>query len=415
MLRHLSVLLALACAATDCSAQAGISTLLDTGIRASGMGRSGTALFWGDNPDVWANPALLGFQQGIRYVHGKTQLIPDLASNVFLKSDGVAVGDYGLGFYTSGKPIDGFGRVRLDYGTSEARGPGGEDFGTFQSWEEVHSWSVGANILQLTDNILHVITDKSPDLSRWGDVSLGMAKKHVEVFLAPDLPFLPPGAGQGQFDAQDKGILVRATPYDGLDHRGYWSSVEKKVRARLDVAYGGSSINEDDPVIVFGPLEPQPVGTDSRRAVALHLVLHPTEEKEARMAQGSWNWLTHFWRPALSLAYTWDQSEFPGTFRDTSGAVIETTFKEHRYGFEAVFLNMLGFRVGHVNDPSGSIVGTTWGFDVGANYEHLAGARYEWASVPQASDPALGIHLQDVHRQGVMVFLEPIRLWERLR
>jgi len=270
-------------------------------------------------------------------------------------------------------------------------------------------------VLQLTDNLIHVITKKSPDLSRWGDVSLGMAKKHVDIFLSPDLPFLPPGAGQSEFDSEDKGILVRVTPYDGLDHAGSLRKVERKVRARLDVAYGGSSINDDNPVADFGAAGPVTIAIDSRKAVALRLVLHPTAEKEARVAQGSWGWLTHFWMPALALAYTWDQSEFPGTFRDTSGQVIETEFKEHRHGFEAVFLNMLGFRVGHVNDPSGSIVGTTWGFDVGANYEHLAGARYEWASVPQASDPALGIHLQDVHRQGVMVFLEPIRLWERLR
>jgi len=416
MIRTVWVLFALALSFAECRAQgAGISTIIDAGIGASGMGRSGTTLWWGDNPDTWANPSLLGYQQGIRYVHGKTQLVPDVASDVFFRSDGVAVGAYGLGFYFSGKPIDGMGHVRLDYGTSEARDPSGADLGTFQSYEEVDSWSIGGNVLQLTDNIVQLVSKKSPGLSHWGDVSLGMAKKHVVLSLAPDLPFLPPGAGQSEFDAKDKGYLIRLTPYNGIERAGYFRGIEERVRARFDVAYGRSEINEDDPVAVFGAAGPQSVSKDSRKGLSLRLALHPTAKAEAQVEQGGWAWLTHFWMPALSLAYVWDQSDYGNeSVIDTSGQVSEAGDKAYRHGFEAVFLNMLGFRVGHVHEPAASIDGTTWGFDIGANYEHCVGARYEWSSVPQAKDENLGIQLADLHRWGFMAFLEPVRLWKML-
>jgi hypothetical protein len=414
MIRTAWVLLALALSAGESWAQgAAISTIIDTGIRASGMGRAGTALWWGDNPDTWANPSLLGYQQGIRYVHGKTQLVPDIATDVFLRSDGVAVGAYGLGFFLSGKPIDGFGRVRLDYGTSDIRDPSGQDLGTFSSYEESDSWSIGANILELTDNVAQLASKKSPGLSRWGDVSLGLAKKHVALVLSPDFPFLAPGAGQSEFDAQDKGYLVRLTPYNGMDRAGYLPGVDEKVRARFDLAYGQSEINENNPTVTFVGTEPDPVAKDSRKGLALRLAVHPTAKAEAKVQQGGWRWLTHLWNPALSLAYVWDQSDYGSeAIIDTSGQIGSTEDKAYRHGFEAVFLNMIGLRFGHVHEPSGSIDGTTWGFDVGFNYEHCGGARYEWASVPQAKDENLGIQLADVHRAGFVAFIEPIHLWK---
>src|SRR5258705_13736084 len=106
-IRLLVVLAALVCAPSLARAQASAgaqSTLIDTSIRASGMGRAGVAVFWGGDPNHWVNPALLGYHEGIRYEYGKTRLVPELVDDVFFRSNVTTVGGFGIGAYMTGKP-----------------------------------------------------------------------------------------------------------------------------------------------------------------------------------------------------------------------------------------------------------------------------------------------------------------------
>lgn len=59
-------------------------------------------------------------QSGAQSLLGKTQLVPDLADDVYFTSDLITLGGWGVGLYIAGKPIDGLGGLRLDYGTSVA-------------------------------------------------------------------------------------------------------------------------------------------------------------------------------------------------------------------------------------------------------------------------------------------------------
>ena len=74
----------------------GRSMNIDLSVRSAGMGGASNALSWGDL-NHWGNPALLGYAQGLRYVHTHTQLVPGLASNVFLNSNVVQAGGGGVG------------------------------------------------------------------------------------------------------------------------------------------------------------------------------------------------------------------------------------------------------------------------------------------------------------------------------
>ena len=67
-------------------------TFLDPSIGLAGMGRAGVAVFWDQDPEDWANPALLGSLRGIRYSYGRTQLVPDLAEDVYFTTQRIAVG-----------------------------------------------------------------------------------------------------------------------------------------------------------------------------------------------------------------------------------------------------------------------------------------------------------------------------------
>src|SRR5262249_44986061 len=89
---------------------------IDVSIRSAGMGGAGAAVFWGQDLNHWSNPALLGGIQGIRYEQGKTQLVPDLASDVDFTSKVIKAGGGGLGIVWSGT-APGPGGVLLSYGS----------------------------------------------------------------------------------------------------------------------------------------------------------------------------------------------------------------------------------------------------------------------------------------------------------
>ncbi|NIW24423.1 MAG: hypothetical protein GWN29_07575, partial [Gammaproteobacteria bacterium] len=128
------------------SGSAAISLHIDPSIRAQGMGGASSAAFWGGDPNYWANPALLGYHRGLRYEYGKTQLVPDLATDVFFTSTRYSVGAWGVGFAFGGKPGQ-LGGSRLDYGRSDFFDANGNFAGSFDSFENVETWGVGVNVV----------------------------------------------------------------------------------------------------------------------------------------------------------------------------------------------------------------------------------------------------------------------------
>src|SRR5262249_15270865 len=118
--------------AQNIDAQSGAQSLeIDPSVRASGMGRSSNAVFWGDVSNYWGNPALLAFRKGLGYEWGTTQLVPDLADDVFFTTKRLTVGYWGLGVLIAGRPFTNVGGQRLDYGVSYATEVDGNVIGTF--------------------------------------------------------------------------------------------------------------------------------------------------------------------------------------------------------------------------------------------------------------------------------------------
>src|SRR5262245_58238647 len=101
----------LSLAVLSCSAAApahaqgtGRSLDLDPSVRASGMGAASGAVFWGDDVNHWANPALLAYQKGFRYEWGNTRLVPGVAANVTFRREVLEMGGGGFAIWTAGQP-----------------------------------------------------------------------------------------------------------------------------------------------------------------------------------------------------------------------------------------------------------------------------------------------------------------------
>lgn len=369
------------------------STFLDPSVESAGMGGASVAVFWRDTPDDWANPAVLGLHRGIRYSYGNTQLVPDLADDVYFKSHRILLGGWGVGLNVSGKPIDSMGKLRLDYGLSEATDIDGNVIREFSSYEEIRTFGVGVSLLELASNIAEATGGSRWGVSRWLMVALGHSWKDIVVDLAPEDVTLDGRAGRGETEEKDRGILVRVTPFDGIGARPPGDA--EGVRQRVELAGGFAQLNYDDSKISYidedqanSIVEDRRLGFSARWTLALP-------------ARGAWIW--NFASPTLSAGLALQQSKYYDESVQVAGTV-------NRSGEELVVANMLWLRHGYVDDKVGTVENDTWGLGVSLAYRNAIGARFDWAQVPQSKYLE-----QDVERRAVTAFLDPLRLWRELR
>ena len=175
---------AVALAGAPASAQSpgAISVTISPSVRAEAMG--GVFLTAADDYSArWANPANLAFVDrqtvGVMF----SQLVPDLADDVF----------YWFGGWS--RPVEGLGTFALDltylsYGESQATDEFGNPQGTFSSYELSPAVGFGFQFIP-------------------GKVGVGVAAKYVRVDLAPESVLSDPtgsGSGVGTSWAFDLGV-----------------------------------------------------------------------------------------------------------------------------------------------------------------------------------------------------------------
>ena len=365
----------------------GRSLDIDVSIRASGMGQASNAVFWGDELNHWSNPALLGYTHGLRYEWGKTQLVPGLATDVFFKSNVVKLGGGGLGVSLSGKPIRGLGSVKLDYGQSVETDENGNPIGTFDSWEKIDSWGFGLSLAQAFETVAKLAGRDTPLLSRMADVSVGMNSKHLRMLLAP-----------GAYDAAtalDRGLLFRISPLE-------WVGATRDLPIGGDLAYGWSELSYDDPTLSFGFFGSSPVSHHHRHGYAGRLAIEIPRSVLAASEHHRGGWFLAGFDPLLSYGYASDRARI----EPSNGQ-----FKTHGSGYEVSVANVYYYRSGHYEDPLGEIDGDTTGWGVGLPFGRFGGLRYDHGTIPQA---ALS-DLQDVKRNAVSGWLDPLELWRAWR
>ena len=129
----------------------------------------------------------------------------------------------------------------------------------------------------------------------------------------------------------------------------------------------------------------------------------PESVERGWRARHRW-WMADAFLPLFSFGATWESSKY----RPDGSAPVSS--KVTRSGWEATIANFFTLRRGHIDDPVGTVVGDTWGWGMGLDVAHVAGVRYDRASVPQSK------YLKErVVRNGLVVFFDPIETWKRCR
>jgi hypothetical protein len=186
-----ALLVALLAAALLAQGEAGAQCLIiQPSARANGLGQSFVAIA-DDATGIWWNPAGLAFvNRSIDLMH--SQLVPELASDVFYEYIGGAFKVQGLG--TVGASL-----VYLTYGDWEARDQDNNYLGQYSSWEIAPTLS-GA--VQVFDNL-----------------GIGMNLKFIYIDLAPASATVENQAGRGHSVAFDVGGLWKVPDFKVLGYK----------------------------------------------------------------------------------------------------------------------------------------------------------------------------------------------------
>ncbi|MBU8921519.1 MAG: PorV/PorQ family protein [Bacteroidales bacterium] len=160
------------------------SLIIPPSARANAMGQSFVALSE-DATSLWWNPAGMAFQKrAVDFMH--TQLVPDLASDVFFEYLGVI-------YEIEGLAVIGANIQYLTYGEWEATSETGEDLGTAKSYEFVPT--IGGAI-RITDNL-----------------AVGLNLKFIYVNLAPAWATVEQIDGTGHSVGVDFGVLWKVPDF----------------------------------------------------------------------------------------------------------------------------------------------------------------------------------------------------------
>lgn len=371
----------------------GRSMDIDVSIRSAGMAGASNAVFWGDALDHWANPALLGYQTGLRYEWGRTQLVPGLAENIYLTSRVLKAGGGGAGVVLSQQPLTD-GGVHLDYGATIGTDKDGNPTRTPSPYEQVDSWGFGVSLAQAFENFSRFIGREPRALGRYLDVSLGMNFKKIDIALAPWTTY-----GRGGTRARDLGGLVRITPLDCLNR-------EVGIPARIDLAYGYSTLSyNDDAVVTFSGADfASRVTRHRRHGAALRLAANPPGTQTWLRDRAAMETLLGGLLPLITVGVAHDHA-IVDAGSGTSAYSADGT------GFEIDLAHVLTYRVGSYTDKTGEIDGSTSGWSVGLPVGPWAGVRFERARFPQARDSGL----RDLKRKAFSAWVDPAAIWRSFR
>ncbi len=323
---------------------------VDPSSRSVGMGGASTAVFWGDGPNDWANPALLGTARGIRYVGTDVERAPDSFLGSNFRSQRLILGGGGVGVALTGEPINGLGEQRLESSTiTFDDGSGGIESIQFKQTER--SWGAGISLAQGFGSLARWRGHEAPAWTRRGDVAFGLNRKTVADYSADP-------ANPDRLTAYDWGALARA-----------WAPLRHTLGSlprRFELAYALAVVNAND----AGP-NYAPTARQHRNGAAMRMSVDDPETMSKRLPA----WLAPGVSQLASLGIAYDISHITAGSRDSRGWSINS------WGAELSLGGLLFARVGGAHNSGTSSTNNTWGLGAVLPIGHWGAVHYDYARV----------------------------------
>lgn len=301
--------------------------VLDPTVRSAGMGGVSSAIFWEPMSASWTNPAALGYQRGLSYEWSRTESAQLPGWSV--TGNRLGMGDLGIGLLLAGEPADALGGVDFEDNNDEHDLPEGD----------VRSFAFGVNIFELSGNILNALGHSWPGISRYGDVSLGMAFTSTrQVIRTSSNTF------RSDSETSDYGVLFRLTPYNSVDYPGLEPGLDELLGPivgglRIDAAYGFE--RHDYSERAFTRFD-QKGGSLRFSSGALGLL-------DGLLSNAGLGWLSASVSPFLSFGIGWDDKDIivPGPVPESGR---EIRYDSDLSGWELSIANIFTIRRGGFGD-----------------------------------------------------------------
>lgn len=363
------------------SASGAIGMFFQPSTRGVALGSASTASPWGIDPDPWANPALLGYQRGLRYEGSEAQLVPDFTDDVFLHTNRLTLGHGGIGILVADRPGLSEPGVRIDFGEQVMTDETGTEIGRVESREDIEAFGVGVSLRELQRHTGRLDEDGP---MRYFDFAAGFSYKTLRTGLAGATVTTPYVFGEGS--SFDLGFLLLGNLVRRADANG-------QPLLAVDAALGLAFLNFDDGEVEFSdPAQTDPILQQRR----LGLGLHAAFGSGTMLSLPAGSRLAGALSPLVDLQFTVDRTH------------VEPEDDQELWGLELTLLNIFSWRTGHVTDEQGDIDGDTSGWGAGIQLPGIGGFRVDRATRPQADG------LSDVDREGYLVWLDVAGLYREL-
>ena len=325
----------------------------DPSVRSVSMGGASGAVLWGDAPNYWANPALLGYAEGIRY-EDELQHLPTLdigigGETLIMDSRAMArrevIGYGGLGIALAGRPFDGPGGIR--FVTKVTDMIPGSPTSTDEFSDDVWSWSAGISASRLVQSFAALSRRKPPGFTRHVDLAAGYTHKSTGT--------------TGQAVSHDWGLLARGGAPLQL----------RAATLRFEGAYGYSVLNA--PGSSF-------LATYRRHRNDLAARAAIEAPKPLTRLPG---WLREGFQPLLSIGGAWQAEHLFYAFSvDTFFSSTDQTSRA--WGGELTLMNVVSLRMGRDRSHQTS---TGWGLSLPIG--RFASFRYDRSRLDNDFAPVL--------------------------
>ena len=344
---------------------------LVTSARSSALGEV-SAVIEESGISGWRNPGFLAFDRKIRATGTETQLVPDLADDIWLRSMLVSAP---LHF---GVPITfAAGYAKLELGTSTIVNDDDIETGTFESYDRTFNMSASAQF--------------------WGTLGAGITLEHVRSKLAPPIPELEIAGGDAEAISVSLGAAARRRFAFPLRGSGASTLVVTPL-AGVSLLHWGDDVAYNDEGLA------EEMARHLHLAAGLRVAHEPRFVKRfldpARITQFS----IAGYIERTTLQVDNDNLVIEKRNRVTPSLPLQSNADEEatmHYGCEITIYGLVSYRLGYIDFPAGDITDDTQGWGIGIEDVLPFDVRLDYASVPQATD------LDRVERWDIMVSFDP--------
>ena len=339
-----------------------IFTSINPSATGMSLGRCcGGADIWNKNPlDVWSNPAMLGYYEGLSLGYSHDSYLEEAIEDLYFDSSYLVIGWKGIGIMVPMLNNQSKFGTRFDYGIQNVYEEDANCVKLVNPWESSAELAVGLNLLEFYGAFSD--DEGISKLQAYTDLSLGY---NYNIITTNNIEYGPSENDNGTFIRESYldglGMILRFSP---LNERNYSSNYYLKTDFVISLYsrnYSRTSIRSSNS---YNPIA---FSKDSAASFKLGVGI---ENLKSTFGTEFYNISTVFCEDIISLKLYTGKSH------------MDDNCMVYGNGLEFSLFDIVSLRVGDYNDEQGHVEGRTTGLGLNLRYHDLVQLQYNYAEYP---------------------------------